>query len=130
MVMSEKVLVLNVARAKIVRAAEQAIAEARRVGHDVTRAEARKLMRVARRSKEFALGTWYVDHRCGCLVGNLLGGWDEDRWRRNRRIGQMGEKLYRVGLRFDHDLGELLTFRQRDLLESHDGPTVVRAVDR
>lgn len=124
------VLVLRVARAKIVRAAESAIVKARKCGNEISPAEVRRLLRVARSAPEFALGTWYVAGRCGCLIGNLLGGADAPRYVRSVRIGRMGNVRYVVGLQFDLDITDLLTRRQRDLYEAHDGETVLRVVDR
>lgn len=121
MVSSGEVLVLNVARAKIVRSAQDAVRRARELGHLVTPADERRLLRVARKHPEFTLGSWWNRERgCGCLTGNLLG---------TDGVRQQGEVFYRIGLAFDTALRDRLTFRQRTL-EDRAETTIVRAVDR
>lgn len=82
----------KVTRAQIVAAARQAI-ELAREREEISTALVRRLMKVARTAPEFALGDWYIDRRCGCLIGNLHG--------RPIDVEALSMDQYRVGMAFD-----------------------------
>lgn len=93
-------------REKVVRAARRAIDKSRRLygaDVDISTSLVRRLMRVARTHNEFAVGTWYIDGRCGCLVGNLLGS----------GFGRLSPAEEAIGLSFDLRIREEMSAEQR-----------------
>lgn len=86
-----KLLAFELGRDEVVRSAQAAISLVRREGTELSYALIRRLLRVARTAPEFAVGDWWIDGRCGCLIGNLYGGVPE----------RMSCAEYLVGLEFD-----------------------------
>lgn len=110
-------LLLRVPRSSVVAAAEHAIRETRRMGYEISTAQVRRLLRVARTERDFLLGGWFYEGRCGCLVGNLLGRdiCDDD-----------GPALIWTGANFDTALTQRLTARQLEKYERDVHPAIVR----
>lgn len=111
-------LTLRVPRESVMSAAASAIRETRRDGFAVSTAEARRLMRVARTAPEFLLGGWFLEGRCGCLVGNYLG--------RDIDLHEDGRALVRVGANFDSALQARLSDSQRRRYDRDHHPALVK----
>lgn len=103
----------KVSREGVVQAAQEAIKRAREELH-VSTPLVRRLMKVARTAPEFAIGTWYINGRCGCLVGNLLG-------QKSMYTGAMTVAEELVGVDFDALIRDQLSPRaQKHLNETFD----------
>lgn len=110
-------LVFELSREQIVGCAREAIARTRRDGMVVGTSLVRRLMRVARTAPEFALGTWFIKDRCGCLVGNLhfneasMGPYSP---------ACFSKAEFRVGLEFDGLMREALSARDKRRLARYE----------
>lgn len=96
----------EVSRENVVGAARRAIAQVRRDGDQVSTSLVRELMRLARVHDEFAIGEWFIEGRCGCLIGSRHG---EDFFFGGGSPGFDGlsnEELH-VGTQFDKQLRQL-----------------------
>lgn len=105
-------------RETVVRAASQAIRDAREAELVVSRSLASRLLRIARTAPEFALGQWVAPGRCGCLIGNLIATREELEGFENVeglhfQVGRLTRAEYRIGMRFDRLIFEAMSPRQR-----------------
>lgn len=103
-------MVVRVSRAQVERAARLAIRRVtrRKKAKELSSETRRELMRHALEDREFALGDWMIEERCGCLVGNLLGGDPHDVLCDQGDVKDY-DALCDVGMEFDDLLFESLS---------------------